>query len=149
MNSLHIIDKTGDIPVTFVIIRPGKSKLQLVKSIKKLTELGLRESKDIVDSSEVTSQVIKTWTTQKGLFDLRVELNSCVDLQYTLSDIQDNRHKKLIELGLGTKDDLIELLIESDIHEFHMSSYESKKVLLRQRYELISEKNLKNLLNID
>ena len=149
MNSLHILNKQGDFPVTLVIIRPGRSKLQLVKSIKTFTGLGLKESKDIIDNSELNPQTIKLNTNSKDLAELKIALSFCENLNYTLSDIQDNRHKKLIELGLGTKEDFVELLIENDIYNLYNNNHEKIKDLLRKRYDLISEKNLKNLLNIN
>lgn len=149
MNSVHICqNNNGDLPVTLVLIKAGNSKLQLVKSIKVFTGLGLMESKNIVDAIENQPQIIKINTTHKDLKELKSGLDSCIELQYSLSDIQDNRNKKIIQLGLGTKKDLVELLVEKDMYSIYSQDYYNIKNFLIERYSLISEKDLLKLLDI-
>lgn len=147
-SSVHIIDYPGDLPVTLVILKPGKSKLQLVKTIKVFTGLDLKQSKDIVEESENRPQTIRINTTLKDLQELKTSLTSCIDISYSLSDIQDNRLKKLIDIGLGTKEDLVEMLAEKDMYSLYTIDYDKIKDFLIQRYKLISEKDLSKLLNI-
>ena len=143
-------NKVGSYPVTLTIEKSGKNKLQLVKSIKKFTNLGLKESKDIVDNISESPQVIKVWKTQEEVLELKDELSICEELSYFLTDIQQNRNRKLIELGLGTKEDLVEELVERDIYELisNKFNYEQLRNLLSKRYDSITETELKKIMNI-
>jgi len=142
--------KIGSYPVTLTIEKSGKNKIQLVKSIKKFTNLGLREAKDIVDNVTHIPQVIKVWATNQEILELKNELSICEELSYLLTDIQQNRNRKLIELGLGTKEDLVEELVERDIYELisNKFNYEQLRELLSERYDSITEIELKKIMNI-
>ena len=142
--------KIGSYPVTLTIEKSGKNKIQLVKSIKKFTNLGLREAKDIVDNVTNIPQVIKVWATNQEILELKNELSICEELSYLLTDIQQNRNRKLIELGLGTKEDLVEELVERDIYELisNKFNYEQLRELLSERYDSITEIELKKIMNI-
>jgi len=142
--------KIGYYPVTLTIEKSGKNKIQLVKSIKKFTNLGLREAKDIVDNVTHIPQVIKVWATNQEILELKNELSICEELSYLLTDIQQNRNRKLIELGLGTKEDLVEELVERDIYELisNKFNYEQLRELLSERYDSITEIELKKIMNI-
>jgi len=142
--------KIGTYPVTLTIEKSGKNKIQLVKSIKKFTNLGLREAKGIVDNITHIPQVIKVWATNQEILELKNELSICEELSYLLTDIQQNRNRKLIELGLGTKEDLVEELVERDIYELisNKFNYEQLRELLSERYDSITEIELKKIMNI-
>jgi hypothetical protein len=142
--------KIGSYPVTLTIEKSGKNKIQLVKSIKKFTNLGLREAKGIVDNVTHIPQVIKVWATNQEILELKNELSICEELSYLLTDIQQNRNRKLIELGLGTKEDLVEELVERDIYELisNKFNYEQLRELLSERYDSITEIELKKIMNI-
>jgi len=142
--------KIGSYPVTLTIEKSGKNKIQLVKSIKKFTNLGLREAKDIVDNVTHIPQVIKVWATNQEILELKNELSICEELSYLLTDIQQNRNRKLIELGLGTKEDLVEELVERDIYELisNKFNYEQLRELLSERYDSITEIEIKKIMNI-
>jgi len=138
----------GTLPFTFTLIKPGKSKLQLVKAIKLFTGYGLKEAKDIADDAENSPQIIKGYSKQKDIEQLRLDLICCEGIEYTLSDIQDDRHRKLIELGLGSKEDLVQLLVERDINEIYSLKHDEIITHLKTRYELIPEEEIKKLMNI-
>ncbi len=61
------------------------------------------------------------------------------------------RNRKLIELGIGDINDLVDELAEQDTLELLSKkiSYHDVKSFLAERYKLISEENLKQILNID
>lgn len=143
-------NKIGTYPVTLTIEKSGKSKLQLVKSVKFFTNLGLRDAKDLVDNVSYLPQIIKVWATQEEILKLKEGLSQCEELSYTLVDIQQNRNKKLIELGLGTKEDLVDELVEKDIYELisNKFNYNQIRELLSKRYDLISEIEIKKIMNI-
>jgi len=143
-------NKVGSYPVTLTIEKSGKNKLQLVKSVKKFTNLGLKEAKDIVDNVTHIPQVIKVWATNQEILELKNELSICEELSYLLTDIQQNRNRKLIELGLGTKEDLVEELVERDIYELisNKFNYEQLRNFLSKRYDSITETELKKIMNI-
>jgi hypothetical protein len=142
--------KIGSYPVTLTIEKSGKNKIQLVKSVKKFTNLGLKEAKDIVDNVTHIPQVIKVWSTNQEILELKNELSICEELSYFLTDIQQNRNRKLIELGLGTKEDLVEELVERDIYQLisNKFNYEQLRGLLSKRYDSITEIELKKIMNI-
>lgn len=154
MSNIHIIDKPEVLeslyPITLAIYESGNSKLALVKFIRDITGYGLKDSKDIVDSVSNASQVLKFWKSIKQISDIRDTLSNCDGCKYTMTDIQSIRNKKLIELGLGSIDDLIGEVADRDI-EIILSqkfNYDIIRELLISRYSEISEDKLKLILNI-
>jgi hypothetical protein len=142
--------KIGTYPVTLTIEKSGNCKLQLVKSVKFFTNLGLKDAKNLVDNVTHMPQVIKVWSTREEVLELKRGLSICDGLSYFLTDIQHNRNRKLIELGLGTKEDLVEELVERDIHELisNKFNYEQLREILSKRYDSITETELKKIMNI-
>ena len=142
--------KPGSYPITLTIIDGGTQKLGLVKSVKSITGLGLYDSKSIVDAILSQPQVIKAWKTNEEVIELKKLLDGCDKCKYILTDIQHIRHLKLIELGLGTKEDLLEEIINQDLQSiFSKLDYNDLRALLENRYKFIPEEELKLLLNIE
>ena len=164
MSNLHIISKGSYSPalgggtfefsryaVTLTILKPGSAKLNLVKAIKDITGYGLRESKDIVDSSINMPQVLKAMMSSDEIKRAKESLNNCVGLEYTMTDIQTIRNRKLIELGIADRNDLVDELVDQDINEIYLNKYDLEKIkeLLTIRYRDIPEESIKNLLKIN
>ena len=136
--------------LTLTIMSPGTTKLALIKIIKEITSLGLMESKDIVDNSLGSIQIIKFHYQDSGINSLRNSLDNCADLKYTLTSLNQIRNRKLIELGIFNKDDLISEIIESDVYHIFQSrcNLEEIKKLLSDRYNLLNTEDLKTILNL-
>lgn len=151
------LEKTN---VRFKLIKPGLSKLALVKaihSLRHLTGWGLKESKDFVDSTD--EKYNKYTIASPGILELplnRIELESfrealenCTEIQYELTDYSQLRHKKLIQLGLYEKTDLINELVEEDLfHILRNKDFDTIKALLIERYSNLPESYLKEKLSI-
>ena len=80
--------------LTLTIMSPGTTKLALIKIIKEITSLGLMESKDIVDNSLGSIQIIKFHYQDSGINSLRNSLDNCADLKYTLTSLNQIRNRK-------------------------------------------------------
>ena len=148
MYNIHIIEnqKENTVPVTLTIIKNG-NKLLMVKAVKWFTGLGLRESKDIIDMVDKIPQIIKKYATTEEIIELRKDLSTNSECLYTIDTVSESRNKKLIELGLGTKQDYIDDLVEKDLHTLISKrfDYNELKKVLTERYSLISKENLEKI----
>jgi DNA-directed RNA polymerase subunit F len=153
MNNIHILPERKQFayPVTVTLHSPGSQKLALVKAIKEFTYFGLLEAKNLVDAMSSYPQVIKAHRTKEEIDKLKQSLVYCDGCKFDLVDIEQMRNRKLIELGLGDINDLIEEVVEQDTLDLLSKSfsYHDVKSFLTERYKLISEENLKQILNID
>lgn len=121
--------------IRILLKRPCISKLQFVKSIKDLTGLGLKESKDIVDNickmpfGAIEFEILDNFT----LFDVKNKLSevsfafddkddTLQVVSYELSSgIKLQREKKMLQLGVGTNEEYIEFLSEIILNNFSNS----------------------------
>jgi hypothetical protein len=153
MNNIHILPERKQFayPVTVTLYSAGSQKLALVKAIKEFTYFGLLEAKNLMDEISSYTQVIKAYRTKEEIDKLRQSLTSCDGCKFDLVDIEQMRNRKLIELGLGDINELIEEVVEQDTLDLLSKnfSYHDVKSFLTKRYKLISEENLKQILNID
>ena len=156
MSNIHTInnnDQTNRIQVTLTLTDSGKSHLlKLVKAVKDMTKMGLKESKEIIDQLRTGHpQVIKAWLTVEELRNLKSRLEECLDSKWTLTDLEYARNRKLIELGLGTYEDLVDELVNQDYHQVisgSVSLSDGIKSIMKDRYSRIPENELKQILNI-
>jgi len=138
---------------SLIILKTGTNKLNLVKAIKLFSGMGLKESKEVVDKVSMgIEQVIKveTSTSLSLISAVREILSECDGCVWRLSDQEQIRNKKLIDLGMGTKEDLVEYLVEKDLFEIleNDKSYDAIYQILKSRYDQFSENTLNQILNI-
>lgn len=148
------------IKVKFKLIRPGNSKLALVKAIHNLrhvTGWGLKESKDFVDSTDpkynpyVTSSpgLLELNLLKSEIDEFRKDLQSCEQIEFELNDYSQLRNRKLIDLGLYDKSELVSELVEEDLFEILRGSDIHKiREILIDRYQNLPEEYLKEKLKI-
>ncbi len=101
--------------MTLVAIRPGSSKLNMVKTIKWASGMGLKESKDWVESLSIGIPETLTLTVPNSQYSIFEEFRLSVEdsgYDFLMEDKIKKRQIKLIELGLGDKSDSIDLLTE-------------------------------------
>jgi len=55
-----------------VLTAPGDKKIEVIKIVKEITQKGLKESKDLVDASATTPQVIKESVKRKKPKNLKI-----------------------------------------------------------------------------
>jgi hypothetical protein len=104
-----------------------------------------------MDNIDNYPQVIKAYRTKEQIQKFKDQLQSCDRCEFNIEDIQQLRNRKLIQLGLGNIDDIIEEIAEQDTMNLLSKSfsYHEIKGLLTERYKLIDVENLKQILNID
>ena len=153
MNNIYILPEKEILsyPVTVSLNKSGSQKIKLIKAIKDFTNFGLREAKDLMDNMDNYPQVIKAYRTKEQIQKFKDQLQSCDRCEFNIEDIQQLRNRKLIQLGLGNIDDIIEEIAEQDTMNLLSKSfsYHEIKGLLTERYKLIDVENLKQILNID
>lgn len=142
------------------LIKPGKSKLALMKAIyalRHVTGFGLKEAKDFVDSTDekfskyaiAKPAVLELPLTKVELDDLRKSLDNCEDILYELTDFSQLRAKKLIQLGLYERDEIVKLLVEEDLFQvLRQKDFDSIRELLFERYSNLPENYIKEKLSI-
>ena len=132
-------------PVKFYLSKSGDRKLKLIKTLKITTGLGLRESKEIVD--EVNNQPISFTIklTPEQLKKFKEDLRNCDNIEYRLDDISRMRSRKLIQLGIASKQDLIEELIDYNINFVLSHNLDEVTEFLNEIYSLIDENKLNSL----
>jgi hypothetical protein len=154
MSNIHIInnnDRSNRIQVTLTLTDSGKSHLlKLVKAVKDMTKIGLKESKEMIDQLRAGHpQIIKAWITGEEFRSLKSSLEECIDSKWTLTDLEYTRNRKLIELGLGTYEDLVDELVNQDYCQLIVDKDpDGMKSILKDRYSRIPENELKQILNI-
>jgi hypothetical protein len=129
--------------VRFTLSNSGNYKLQLVKAVKLATGLGLKQSKDIVAHQQITFLANMTF---QELEKFREYLND-TNAEFELDDREKIRNRKLISLGLGTKSDIIEELVDLDIQKIfkNKTSVYSIQEILKTIYSHIEEEKIKEI----
>ena len=142
----NVSSPNDGLDTTFVLIKPGKSKLNLVKAIKHATGLGLKDSKDIVDESSNNPVMFRKRMTFDDLKTFR-ELLASTDAEFTLDDLSQIRRKKLIDLGICDKSDLIEEIVNQNIYSIFADGFSIDKIskILSDIYSNIEENKLKEI----
>lgn len=102
--SLHIkMDTESKFKVNVTMIQSGTQRLNLVKIIKDCTGMGL---KDCI--SQISNPTFEIWVDDPISFKRRI--NEETDFEFMVEDKTKQRQKKIISLGLGDKDDKIEII---------------------------------------
>ena len=118
-----------------------KSRLHLVKAIKELTNLGLVESKQLTDDIPFRFQF---FADKNKIVNFENTIRGTV-VDYELSSIADNRHNKLIELGVGEKSDFVEYMVD----KIYVNSFrEDFRTYLTSVLECLDEDKLKEMITI-
>ena len=145
------------IPIRFVLYSPGSTKLALVKAIKFATGMGLKEAKDFIDETGTGYNqtlgmigqpvMFKKYMTSIELDKFRNELSVCRGAEYDIDDREKIRNKKLIDIGIYEKGDLISELTEMSIDNLFMNGFDLQKLkeLLNRIYSDLSEEKLKEI----
>lgn len=136
--------------VDITIYTSGTSKLNLVKTIKDITGMGLKESKDVVDGLATSPQKIRVPLTASEITRYKKYLTDCEGCTFDMTDQQKIRDVKLMQLGLYEKDQLVDEIVESDIFNIfaNKDNFELIKSILKSRYTHIPEEELLKILNI-
>ena len=141
----------NNIKATFTIYSvASNARLSLVKTIKDFTGEGLKWSKELMDN--LNNGIAISITSYKSQEDLnRMKINMMdVDCKYTIDDASYLRNKKLFQLGIYDKSDVVDALVEHDINLLYNSNgripLETLKEVLSSRYSLISEDDMKKIM---
>ena len=146
INKWGSFPSTDGIDITFVLTNPGSHKLQLVKAIKHITGLGLKDSKDIVDESSNSPIMFRKRVSFEDLKSFR-EMLASTNADFKLDDISQIRTKKLVELGICDKKDLIEEIVNQNIYSIFANGFSIDNIskLLSDIYSNIEETKLRKI----
>jgi len=133
--------------VTFILFNPGTTKLMLLKAIKIATNWGLKESKDFMDESSYSPVMFRKRMTSFELNKFKEGLSSCQNADYRLDDVERIRNRKLINLGLADKQDLVSEISELMIHLLFINNlnYEKVNEMMQDIISNIDEPKLKQI----
>lgn len=147
IESLGPIEWENRYSIKFVLTNPGNSKLQLVKALKDVTGLGIRESKDIVDASCISPVMFNIKLTLAQIDRFKEGLSKCDKIQFELDDKTKIRNKKLIDLGICDVDDIIQEITDRNISNLLTEGFNTTKLrdLLCNIYSKMQEKQLKEI----
>lgn len=132
------------VSITFILYKPGTKKLMLVKAIKTISGLGLKEAKDIVDESSDHPIMFRQKLTLGQLNAFR-DIMESTDAVFELNDREKIRNKKLIDLGICEKSDIINELVDMDIEKIFADGFSINKLklVLEFVYSNITEEKLR------
>ncbi len=102
-------------------IEGTRSKLALVKMIKEFSNLGLKDSKDIVDRIHYTLSIPVEFelSENKTTLDLINELKN-IDGKFLVNGgTQWQRAKKMLDLGIGTEEEYSEFISEYIVNNMY------------------------------
>ena len=135
--------------VTLTLRKSGNAKLNLVKAVKDITGYGLKESKEIVDNLAYQQQIIKFSASTDDIHRIKGYLNNCYGIEYSMTDVETIRDRKLLELGIAEHGDYVEELANQDLNELYNCKFDPNLVreLLIKRYQNLTEEYLKKALN--
>ena len=98
--------EAGKIRVVVRLVKMGSQKLNFVKIIKDVSGMGLKDSKDWVDSFPA-SGAMALWVTDPIEFQKKMDQT---DYHMIIEDKIKKRQEKLISLGLGDVEDKIAII---------------------------------------
>lgn len=146
-NVIEVIN-SNTYPVTFVLKHSGTQKLHLVKAIKTFTGLGLKEAKDFIDETVHQPVMFRKRATIEQISKFKQDLKEN-NAQYQFNDIEISRSRKLIEIGVYTKDEIIEEICLINIQDLMISGFSVEKIneILKRAYSEINQDKLKEIYN--
>ena len=122
------------------MLEPSGSKLQLVKSLKDLTGLGLRDSKNIIDELHYGREQTIILNSRDDAKTLKKEFNDYGKFQIN-GGVDHDRNIQLLSLGLG------ETIDEISDRIFFQLDDENSKLMLNFALSKITQENLIEILN--
>ena len=127
--------------ITITLHNPGPSKLAVVKSTKEHLGIGLKDAKDLIDSAPWRKDFEMTQTQAEEFVRHLTECGS--EIEYT--DAAYVRTKKLVELGLGDRESMIDVLIEESMNKVNRFDMKSVREELFRIYTSLSDEELERL----
>jgi len=125
-------------PVRIKMLEPSKFKLHLVKALKDVTVLGLREAKDLIDDLHSGREVKTVVSTREGVIELKSRFNEHGKFIIN-GGIEYQRNIQLLQLELGNSDEYIN---EISDRIFYQLSDENSKLLLNFALSKLSHQQL-------
>ena len=125
------------------MLEPSGSKLQLVKSLKDLTGLGLRDSKNIIDELHYGREQTIILNSRDDARTLKKQFNDYGKFQIN-GGVDHDRNIQLLSLGLGETQEYIDEI--SDRIFFQLDD-ENSKLMLNFALSKITQDNLIEILN--
>jgi hypothetical protein len=114
------------VSITFTLGSSGTKKLQLIKAVKYAFNLGLIETKNLIDNPPI---VLSTKISHSDLKSFKDRLD-LTDAQYELRDTQHHRIKKMIDLGIFETSEISDELVRD---------YVAKIILTRDYKAVLNE----------
>ena len=125
------------------MLKPSNSKLQLVKSLKDLSGLGLRDSKNIIDELHYGREQTIILNSRDDARTLKKQFNDYGKFQIN-GGVDHDRNIQLLSLGLGETQEYIDEI--SDRIFFQLDD-ENSKLMLNFALSKITQENLIEILN--
>ena len=125
------------------MLEPSNSKLQLVKSLKDLSGLGLRDSKNIIDELHYGREQTIILNSRDDARTLKKQFNDYGKFQIN-GGVDHDRNIQLLSLGLGETQEYIDEI--SDRIFFQLDD-ENSKLMLNFALSKITQDNLIEILN--
>jgi hypothetical protein len=120
------------------MLEPSKSKLYLVKALKDVTGLGLREAKDLIDDLHSGREVKTVVSSREGVIELKSRFNEHGKFIIN-GGIEYQRNIQLLQLELGESDEYIN---EISDRIFYQLDDENSKLLLNFALSKLSHQQL-------
>lgn len=124
--------------VRIKMLEPSKFKLHLVKALKDVTGLGIREAKDLIDDLHSWREVKTVVSTREGVIELKSRFNEYGKFIIN-GGIEYQRNIQLLQLELGNSDEYIN---EISDRIFYQLSDENSKLLLNFALSKLSHQQL-------
>ena len=125
------------------MLEPSNSKLHLVKSLKDLSGLGLRDSKNIIDELHYGREQTIILNSRDDARTLKKQFNDYGKFQIN-GGVDHDRNIQLLSLGLGETQEYIDEI--SDRIFFQLDD-ENSKLMLNFALSKITQENLIEILN--
>lgn len=135
-------------PVTFILKNSGTQKLRLCKAIKIFASIGLKEAKDFIDEASHQPVMFRKRATISQISQFKQDLGD-IDAQYQFNDIEISRNRKLIEIGICSKEDIIDEICSANIQNIMIDGFNVELIsqMLRRAYSEIDQDKLKEIYN--
>ena len=124
--------------VRIKMLEPSKFKLHLVKALKDVTGLGLREAKDLIDDLHSGREVKTVVSSREGVIELKSRFNEHGKFIIN-GGIEYQRNIQLLQLELGESDEYIN---EISDRIFYQLDDENSKLLLNFALSKLSHQQL-------
>jgi hypothetical protein len=135
--------------VKIICITKTSSKLALVKLVKEFAEIGLKDSKDIVDRLENYNDTVefeyegKINNLTERLSSFRRELDYLPNAKYivTCLGVEMEREQKLLSLGLGQRDECVAFLSD------YMKMFRNFDDVLKLTFSYLTDEELADVIS--